>query len=156
MNAGGEALTENPTTSATMSKGTDNTGEGLVATSDNICTMAGDNLTTVLPYARQLLPSVLALYHPHAKVKPFRQRIQLLGPQDYAVRTTAQVDNGAMRNCIGLHIWKAYGICMGKLTPTTTSVCVANNQKVRCAGTWSGKVRIGGTESYTHFLVFDC
>ncbi|KZP09306.1 hypothetical protein FIBSPDRAFT_760125, partial [Athelia psychrophila] len=112
--------------------------------------------TTVLPYTCLLLPSVLALYHPHAKIKPFRQRIQLLGPKDYAVRSTAQVDNGAMRNCIGLHIWNAYGICLGNLTPTTTSVTVANNQAVHCVGTWSGTVRIGGTESHTHFLVFDC
>ncbi|KZP10726.1 hypothetical protein FIBSPDRAFT_690952, partial [Athelia psychrophila] len=73
-----------------------------------------------------------------------------------AVRTTAQVDDGAMRNCIGLHIWSAYRVCLGDLTLTATSVCVANNQEVPCTGTWSGKVQIGGTASYTHFLVFDC
>lgn len=110
----------------------------------------------MLPYSRPLLPTILSISHPHDDVRPFRQRIQLLGPKDYAVRSTAQVDNGAIRNCIGLHIWKAYGLCLGNLTPTTTRVSVANNSKVQCAGTWSGRVRIGGTESLTHFLVFEC
>lgn len=89
----------------------------------------------VLPYARPLFPAIMSINHPHNDIKPFRQRIQLLGPKDYAVRATAQVDNGAMRNCIGLHIWRAYGMCLGSLKPTKTSVSVANNQEVLYAGT---------------------
>src|SRR5882762_568525 len=50
----------------------------------------------VLPYDRPLLPTIFSINvdHPHAKIRPFRQRIQLLGPNSYAVRATAQVDNG--------------------------------------------------------------
>lgn len=48
-------------------------------------------------------------------------------------------------------------MCLGSgQQPTKISVSVANNQKVLCVGTWSGSVQIGGTESFTHFLVFDC
>jgi hypothetical protein len=61
-----------------------------------------------------------------------------------------------MRNCIGLHIWNSYGHCLGTLTPTTLNVSVANNQTIPCMGMWSGEVSIGGTNSRTHFAVFDC
>jgi hypothetical protein len=61
-----------------------------------------------------------------------------------------------MRNCIGLHIWNSYGHCLGTLTPTTLRVSVANNQTIACVGLWSGEINIGGTTSYTHFIIFDC
>jgi hypothetical protein len=112
----------------------------------------------IAPYDRPLPTSLFAISdtHPHTNTKPFRQRIQLCGPSRCPVRATAQVDDGAMRNCIGLHIWNSYGHCLGTLTPTTLRVSVANNQSIVCAGLWSGEVNIGGTKSYTHFVVFDC
>lgn len=112
----------------------------------------------IAPYNCPLPPSIFSVLetHPHSKTKPFRQRIQLRGPSQYPVRATAQVDDGAMRNCIGLHIWIAYGHCLGELTPTALRVSVANNKIIQCAGLWSGEVNIGGTISYTHFVVFDC
>jgi hypothetical protein len=111
----------------------------------------------ILPYDHPLSPSLFLLSdnHPHSKTRPFRQRIQLSGPSKYSVRATAQVDNGAMRNCIGLHIWKSYGHCLGELTPTKTKISVANNQRIVCVGQWTGEVYLGGTKSVTHFLVFD-
>jgi hypothetical protein len=79
-----------------------------------------------------------------------------LGPNSYAVHGTAQVDDGALRNCIGHHVWRAYGHCLGDLKPSSTYISVANGHEVRCDGAWSGEVRIGGTTSFTHFEVFDC
>src|SRR6202040_4335272 len=84
------------------------------------------------------------------------QRIQLTGPSQYSVRAMAQVDDGAMHNCIGLHIWNSYGHCLGTLTPTTLRVSIANNQTIPCTGLWSGEVSIGGTRFHTHFAVEDC
>src|SRR6202050_649291 len=112
----------------------------------------------VLPYDRPLPATVFSinLEHPHANVRAFRQRVQLLGPNSYAVRGTAQVDDGAMRNCIGRHVWSAYGHCLGELKPSPTYISVANGHEVRCDGAWSGEIRIGGTTSFTHFEVFDC
>ena len=68
----------------------------------------------------------------------------------------AQVDDGAMRNCIGLHVWNSYGHCLGTLTPTKLRVSIANNNTIPCKGLWSGEVSIGGTKSHTHFAVFNC
>ena len=40
--------------------------------------------------------------------------------------------------------------------PTTLRVSVANSNTIPCAGLWSGEVKIGGTSSFTHFVVFEC
>ena len=112
----------------------------------------------IAPYDRPLPPSLFPIteIHPHVKTKPFRQCIQLAGPSQYPVRATAQVDDGAMRNCIGLHVWHSYGHCLGTLMPTTLRVSVANSNTIPCAGLWSGEVKIRGTSSFTHFVVFEC
>src|SRR6202050_5532676 len=88
----------------------------------------------VLPYDRPLPATVflITLEHPHANVRAFRQRVQLLGPNSYAVRRTAQVDDGAIRNCIGRHVWSAYGHCLVELKPSPTYISVANGHEVRC------------------------
>src|ERR1700722_10076589 len=74
-------------------------------------------LIHIAPYDRPLPSSLFTISekHPHAKTKPFRQRIQLTGLSQYSVRGTAQVDDGAMCNCIGLHVWNSYGHCLGTL-----------------------------------------
>ena len=112
----------------------------------------------ILPYDRPLPTSLFTMSSrdPHARIRPFRQRIQLSGPSQYAVRATAQVDNGAMRNCVGLHIWESYGHCLGSLSPTNTRVNVANNTEIQCAGSWTGDVNLGGLKFRTHFVIFDC
>ena len=114
--------------------------------------------THVRPYKRPLPTSIFTMSanHPHTKIRPFRQRIQISGPSQYAVRATAQVDDGAMRNCIGLHIWESYGHCLGPLSPTDTRVSVANNTEVSCTGAWSGDINLGGMKFHTHFVIFDC
>ena len=114
--------------------------------------------THVRPYNHPLPISIFTMSanHPHAKIRPFRQRIQISGPSQYAVRATAQVDNGAMRNCIGLHVWESYGHCLGPLSPTDTTISVANNTEVSCTGAWSGNVNLGGMKFHTHFVIFDC
>ena len=57
---------------------------------------------------------------PCAEIQPFRQRIQISGPSQYAVQATAQVDNGTMQNCIGLHLWESYSHCLSpQQTPTS-------------------------------------
>ena len=52
----------------------------------------------VLPYDCPLPATVFSINpeHPHVNVRAFRQRVQLLGPNSYAVCRTAQVDDGAM------------------------------------------------------------
>jgi hypothetical protein len=112
----------------------------------------------VPPYDRPVLPTIFPINHkhPHAKVQPFRQCIQLLSKDSYVVRATAQVDDGAMRNCIGRHVWHAYGHCLGELESSPTRIGVANGQEIISDSTWSGEVRIGGTTSHTHFEVFNC
>ena len=52
----------------------------------------------ILPYDRPLPISLFTMSSkdPYAEIRPFRQRIQISGPSQYAVRATAQVDNGAM------------------------------------------------------------
>jgi hypothetical protein len=114
--------------------------------------------TYVLPYNHPLLPTIFSIDHKHlhAKVRAFHQHVQLLNKNSYAVRATAQVDDGAMRNCIGHHIWHSYGHCLRELKPSVTQISVASGHEVPCDGTWSGEVWIGGTTSFTHFEVFDC
>jgi len=112
----------------------------------------------VLPYDCPLPSSLfmMSANHPHSKIRPFHQRIQLSGPSQYAVRTTAQIDNGAMRNCIGQHVWESYGHCLGSLSPTDAYISVANNERIPCTGLWSGDISLAGIKFHTHFLVFDC
>jgi hypothetical protein len=112
----------------------------------------------VTPYSQPLPATIFSMtkQHPHVKIKPFHQRIRLAGPSKYQVRATAQIDNGAMRNCIGRHVWESYGHCLGTLILTTLKVSVANNQTIQCDGLWYGDVDIGGTKSKTYFVIFDC
>jgi hypothetical protein len=112
----------------------------------------------VLPYNLPLPSSLfmMSANHPHSKICPFRQCIQLSGPSKYTVRATAQVDNGALWNCIGLHVWESYGHCLGPLSPSNTYISVANNQQIPCIGMWSGNISLGGLTFYTYFLIFDC
>ena len=112
----------------------------------------------ILPYDRPLPISLFTMSSkdPDTEIRPFRQRIQISGPSQYAVRATAQVDNGAMRNCIGLHVWESYGHCLGSLSPTDTHISVANNTEISCTGLWTGDVSLGGLKFQVHFVVFDC
>ncbi|KAF5384125.1 hypothetical protein D9615_003277 [Tricholomella constricta] len=89
------------------------------------------------------------------KSKPFMQRIQLVGP-DQVVRATGQIDDGAMRDCISKKRWMHYGHCLTPLQPSRTRIGVANGAKLKAMGTWTGTVRVGGTEAETTFEVFDC
>ena len=102
--------------------------------------------TYVLPYNHPLIPLLLTIFlidpkHPHAKVHAFRQHVQLLNKNSYAVHATAQVDDGAMRNCIGHHIWHSYGHCLRELKPSVMQISIASGHEVPCDGTWSGEVQ---------------
>jgi hypothetical protein len=109
----------------------------------------------VAPYSRPLPPTLFEINdnQPHSKTKPFKQYIQLGNPPSHII---AQVDDGALHNCIGRHIWDQLKKLLGDLMPTSLRVSIANNAIVQCDGIWSGDIRIAGTTSRTHFAVFDC
>ncbi|KAJ7114206.1 hypothetical protein C8R43DRAFT_840174, partial [Mycena crocata] len=87
---------------------------------------------------------------------PFLQRIQLLGPNGEVVRATAQVDDGAMKNCISKRRWIAYGHCLSPLVPSTTRIRVASGRRLIPIGKWYGYVQVGGVRVQAWFEVFDC
>ena len=64
------------------------------------------------------------------KPKPFLQRIQLKGKSGTIIRTTGQIDNGAMRNCISLRRWERYGHCLDALIKSNTVISVANTAEI--------------------------
>lgn len=110
----------------------------------------------VLPYLDPVSARIFTMASEDKKEQtdPFMQRIQLVGKE--IVRATAQVDNGAMRNCIAQAKYKAYNICLGPLRPSTMVIGVANNQQIPSLGTWMEVVRIGGVEAESIFEVFKC
>jgi len=87
--------------------------------------------------------------------KPFLQRVQLIGPSNYIVRATGQVDNGAMRNCISKRRWDQYGHCLSALQPSPTRISVANGAEIKPIGRWFGTVKICGVGAPSWFEVFD-
>ena len=86
---------------------------------------------------------------------PFLQRVHLMGPGDYSVRATGQVDDGAMKNCISKERWDRYGHCLSALHPSTTHIKVANGSKLKPLGRWFGTIRVGGVSAASWFEVFD-
>ncbi|KAJ7750673.1 hypothetical protein DFH07DRAFT_746042, partial [Mycena maculata] len=89
-------------------------------------------------------------------VPPFWQRAQLLGPDGAIVRVTAQVDDGASRNCISLKRWKGYGHCLSALVPSKTRLGVASGGKIWPYGRRWGEVGVGGVRAAGWFEVFEC
>ncbi|KAJ6610779.1 hypothetical protein B0H10DRAFT_1676987, partial [Mycena sp. CBHHK59/15] len=87
---------------------------------------------------------------------PFYQRAQLLGPNNTVVRVTAQVDNGATRNCISLAWWKAYGHCLSWLVPSRMRLGVTSGGKIWPYGRWWGSVGVGRVRAAAWFEVFEC
>ena len=87
---------------------------------------------------------------------PFLQRVQLLGPGNYLVCATGQVDDGAMRNCISKQRWDHYGHCLSPLEPSTMRIKVANGSRIVPVGRWYGTVRVGNVGSPSWFKVFEC
>ena len=88
------------------------------------------------------------------RTRPFMQRVQLA--KDATVRATAQVDDGAMVNCLSKAKWRAYNVCLGTLLPSTTVIGVANNQRIPSMGRWRGTIRVGSVETESTFEVFEC
>ena len=89
------------------------------------------------------------------KPKPFLQRIQLKGKSGTIIRTTGQIDNGAMRNCISLRRWERYGHCLDALIKSNTVISVANAAEIVSIGSWTGTVQVGGTGAPSCFEIFD-
>jgi hypothetical protein len=110
----------------------------------------------VAPYTDPIRYKVLTMTTEEdgERSKPFMQRVQLAG--NATIRATAQVDDGAMVNCLSKAKWKAYNICLGALLPSTTVIGVANNQRIPSMGKWRGTIRVGGVETESTFEVFEC
>ncbi|KAJ7845863.1 hypothetical protein B0H14DRAFT_2227378, partial [Mycena olivaceomarginata] len=72
------------------------------------------------------------------------------------VRLTAQVDNGALRNCMSLAQWKQYGHLLGRVRPSKTRLSVANGRKFWPYGRWWGEVSVGGVSAFAWFEIFEC
>ncbi|KAJ6506516.1 hypothetical protein C8R45DRAFT_773390, partial [Mycena sanguinolenta] len=87
---------------------------------------------------------------------PFYQRVQLVGQEGTKVRLTAQVDNGAMWNCISLARWKTYGHCLDRAIPSKTRLGVASGNKITPFGRWWGEVSVGGVSASAWFEIFEC
>ncbi|KAJ6460267.1 hypothetical protein C8R45DRAFT_842852, partial [Mycena sanguinolenta] len=101
--------------------------------------------------------SILSLHDiDQESVAPFYQRAQLIGHGGALVRLTAQVDNGAMRNCISLMQWKKYGHCLGQAAPSKTRLGVASGGKIWPYGRWWGEVSVGGVSAAAWFEIFEC
>lgn len=86
---------------------------------------------------------------------PFLQCIHLMGPRNYSVQATGQVDDGAMKNCISKKHWDWYGHCLSSLHPSTTQIKVANGSKLKPLGRWFGTIRVGSVSASSWFKVFD-
>jgi hypothetical protein len=161
MNAGTETPTNPflPTHSLSIDPEIDADGGDVRNSNNRISDVSGYMKSKhILPYNCPLPSSLfmMSTNHPHSKICPFHQQIQLSGPSQYAVRTTTQIDNGAMRNYIGKHIWDSYGHCFGSLSPTDAYISVTNNEHIPCTGLWSGDISLAGMKFHTHFFVFDC
>ena len=94
------------------------------------------NRTMIFLYGEDTSERILSMAATHSpeRSKPFLQRIQLIGPDNYSVRATGQVDDGAMRNCISKRRWDQYGHCLSALQPSTTHISVANNAEIKPIG----------------------
>jgi hypothetical protein len=159
MSAGIETRTNFPLPNQSIWRDTQADIDGGEDDHNRILNVSGyTNSRHILPYDRPLSVSLFAMSSkdPHTEIRPFRQRIQVSGPSRYAVRATAQVDDGAMQNCIGQHIWESYSHCLGPLSTTDTRISVANNAEIQCTGSWTGDVSLGGMKFQTHFMIFDC
>ena len=120
--------------------------------------LSTQNTMFVYPYKTPLEVQILSMTtaDPDSKTKPFLQCIQLQGPKGMIVRATGQVDDGAMRNCISKICWERYGHCLKPMEPSPTWIKVANDERIKSIGQWTGKVTVGGTEAESAFEVFDC
>ncbi|KAJ7347184.1 hypothetical protein DFH08DRAFT_960535 [Mycena albidolilacea] len=89
-------------------------------------------------------------------VAPFLQRMQLISIDGIKVCLTAQVDNGATRNCMSLARWKQYGHLLGRALPSKTKLSMANGRKLWPYGRWWGEVAVGGVSAFASFEIFEC
>ncbi|KAJ7251413.1 hypothetical protein C8J57DRAFT_1520736 [Mycena rebaudengoi] len=114
--------------------------------------------TRIIEYATSLPADIMSLNNDkdQERVAPFLQRAQLVGPDGTIVRVTAQVDDGAARNCISFKRWKDYGHCLSPLMPSPRALGVANGGRIWPQGRWFGEVSVGGVQVTGWFEVFPC
>ncbi|CAK5270808.1 unnamed protein product [Mycena citricolor] len=111
--------------------------------------------TRVLEYRAPLPSAILSIgSDPDTAVEPFYQRIRLANDNGSTVRLTAQIDNGAMRNCISAERWTQYGQCLGRLAQSKTVLKVASGERITPKGRWWGQVSVGGVTTGAWFEVF--
>ena len=86
---------------------------------------------------------------------PFLQRIHLMGPGDYSVQATDQVDGSAVKNCISKECWDRYGHCLSALHPSTTHIKVTYGSKLKPLSRWFGTIWVGSISMASWFEVFN-
>src|SRR6266481_10057409 len=67
----------------------------------------------------------------------------------------AVIDGSAMRNTICTTKWHAQKHRLAPLSPSKTTLCVADNHHIPSEGRWTGIVDIAGTEAMQSFEVFN-
>ena len=63
-----------------------------------------------------------------------------MGPGDYSVQATGQVDGGVVKNCISKERWDWYGHCLSALHPLTTNIKVTYGSKLKPLSRWFGTI----------------
>jgi hypothetical protein len=94
------------------------------------------NHTPVLLYDKDTSDQIflMATTATEERSKPFLQRTQPTGPDNYVVRATGQIDDGAMRNCISKRRRIQYGHCLSELQPSSTRISIANGVEISPIG----------------------
>src|SRR6266481_1228240 len=85
----------------------------------------------------------------------YRKWIHLRGPKGEKIRMQAVIDGGAMRNTICTKKWHTQKHCLALLSPSKTTLCIADNHHIPSEGQWTGIVDVAGMEAMQSFEVFN-
>ena len=78
-----------------------------------------------------------------------------MGPGNYSIWATSEVDNGAMRNCVSKECWDQYVHFLSALHPLSTQITVTNGTKLKPLGKWFRTIHVSGVSTASWFEVFD-
>jgi hypothetical protein len=86
---------------------------------------------------------------------PFIHQVRLHGPQGEIVRVWANVDDGAMREVMSSNTFRKVKHRLGKTTPSSQLLRVANGTIVKSEAKWEGRIDINSISANVTFKVLD-
>jgi hypothetical protein len=87
--------------------------------------------------------------------KPFRHRVRLHGPRGEVVRVWANIDDGAMKEVMSTRTFEKVKHKLGKWTPSSQLLRVANGAVVQSEARWEGEIEVNGVRAKVALEVFD-